>query len=237
MKKNFLFILPAIAIVAATFKSTAQVTAHDGTTYKTVKISTQEWMAENLNEITFNNGDPIPEAKTDEEWKKLGEEGKPAWCYYENKPENATTYGILYNFFAVKDLRGIAPKGWHIPAGNEWETLINNLGGEYKAGKKMRSQNGWLDKENGTNESNFTALPGGSRSHQGDFSPFGKEAVWWSKTVTELYGYPGPGSLAVAPCILTTSDAEEEEGGWGGGVKRVPLVTSYMGLSIRCIKD
>ncbi len=126
--------------------------------FKTVKIGEQVWMVENLNVNKFLNGDPIPEAKTDEEWIKGGEEGKPAWCYNENKTENATTYGVLYNYFAVKDPRGIAPKGWHVPADNEWETLINNLGGEYKAGKKMRSQNGWINKGNGTNESNFTAL-------------------------------------------------------------------------------
>jgi len=81
----------------------------------TVNIGTQTWMAKNLNVSIFANGDPIPEVKTNEEWKKAAEEKKPAWCYYENDPANGAIYGKLYNWYAVSDPRGLAPKGWHIP--------------------------------------------------------------------------------------------------------------------------
>ena len=79
------------------------VTDIDGNTYKTVTIGEQTWMAENLNVSKFRNGDEIPEAKTNEEWIKAGNEGKPAWCYYENIPANGEKYGKLYNWYAVTD--------------------------------------------------------------------------------------------------------------------------------------
>ncbi|MFZ9474738.1 MAG: FISUMP domain-containing protein, partial [Bacteroidia bacterium] len=67
---------------------------------KEVKIGKQVWMAENLNVSTFRNGDPIPQAKTAEEWAKATENKQPACCYYENNAENGKTYGLLYNWYA-----------------------------------------------------------------------------------------------------------------------------------------
>ncbi|MBM3455516.1 MAG: hypothetical protein FJX80_10255, partial [Bacteroidetes bacterium] len=119
--------------------STNQVTQTGS--FKSVKIGAQTWMAENLNVSTFRNGDPIPEAKTNEEWEKAGKEGKPAWCYYENDSKNGAKYGKLYNWYAVNDSRGLAPTGWHIPSDAEWTTLENQLGDD--AGKKMKSTSGW----------------------------------------------------------------------------------------------
>jgi uncharacterized protein (TIGR02145 family) len=80
-----------------------------------VQIGTQIWMTKNLDVSKFRNGDPIPEAKTDEEWVKAGENKQPAWCYYENNPANGAKYGKLYNWYAVSDARGLAPVGYHIP--------------------------------------------------------------------------------------------------------------------------
>lgn len=109
--------------------------------YKTVTIGTQVWMKENLNVSTFRNGDPIPEAKTDEEWERAGEEGKPAWCYYNNDPKNGTKYGKLYNWYAVNDPRGLAPSGYHVPTNEEWKMIKDFLGDD--AGTKMKSTRGW----------------------------------------------------------------------------------------------
>jgi uncharacterized protein (TIGR02145 family) len=109
--------------------------------YKSVKIGTQTWMVENLNVSTFRNGDPIPEAKTNEEWEKAGKNKQPAWCYYENDPKNGAKYGKLYNWYAVSDPRGLAPVGWHVPTDAEWTLLSDFLG--YDNGKKMKSTSGW----------------------------------------------------------------------------------------------
>jgi uncharacterized protein (TIGR02145 family) len=110
---------------------------------QTVTIGTQVWMTKNLNVATFRNGDPIPQAKTDEEWVKAGENKQPAWCYYNNDPANGTKYGKLYNWYAVNDSRGLAPVGYHIPSDAEWTKLTDFLGGEGVASAKMKSKSGW----------------------------------------------------------------------------------------------
>ena len=79
---------------------------------KEVKIGDQIWMVENLNVDKFRNGDIIPEAKTNEEWKKANENKQPAWCYYGNDLTYGEKYGKLYNWYAVTDQRGLAPEGY-----------------------------------------------------------------------------------------------------------------------------
>jgi len=113
---------------------------------------------------------------------KAGENKQPAWCYYENDPANGAKYGRLYNWYAVKDPRGLAPRGWHIPSDDEWTVLTDYLGGEDVAGTKMKSKSGWLDNGNGTNESGFSGLPGGGRDGSGTFGDFGGFGYWWSST-------------------------------------------------------
>ena len=80
----------------------------------TVVIGNDEWMTENLSVKKFNNGDPIPEAKTDADWLKAGQDKSPAWCYQNNDPANEKSYGILYNYYAVSDERGLLPEGFHL---------------------------------------------------------------------------------------------------------------------------
>ena len=149
---------------------------------KEVKIGKQVWMAENLNVFYFKNGDAIPVVKTAEEWKKAGENQQPACCYYENNAENGKTYGLLYNWYAVNDKRGLAPAGYHIPTFAEWTTLTDYLGGVEVAGTKMKSTSGWNENGNGTNSSGFNALPGGLRGLSGSFFGIGYNGFWWSSS-------------------------------------------------------
>ena len=93
---------------------------------QTVTIGTQEWMTKNLDVTTFRNGDPILEAKSNEEWKIAGENQQAAWCYFENDPKN----GKLYNWYAVNDTRGLGPEGWIIPTDDDWTYLVEFLGGK-----------------------------------------------------------------------------------------------------------
>lgn len=116
---------------------TAAITLHA----QTVTIGSQVWMTKNLDVSTFRNGDPIPQAKTEEEWKKAGGNRQPAWCYYDNDPANGAKYGKLYNWYAVIDPRGLAPAGYHIPSDAEWTKLKDYLGSD--AGTKMKSKSGW----------------------------------------------------------------------------------------------
>ena len=142
--------------------------------------ATQVWMTSNLDVNKFRNGDPIPEAKSAEEWEKAGTDGKPAWCYYENDLANSAKYGKLYNWYALNDARGLAPEGYHVPTDDEWTVLTDYLGGDTVAGTKMKSTSGWSENGNGRNESGFSGLPGGVRENEGSFLGIGYGAVWWS---------------------------------------------------------
>ena len=147
-----------------------------------IKIGTQTWTSKNLDVSKFRNGEAIPLAKTNAEWKSAGQNQQPAWCYYENKTANGTTYGKLYNWYAVNDPRGLAPKGYHIPTDKEWTVLTDYLGGDSIAGAKMKSTSGWEENGNGSNTSGFAGLPGGYRSFNGDFYYFGAYGKWWSSS-------------------------------------------------------
>ena len=150
--------------------------------FNSVRIGKQVWSSENLNTAEFSNGDKISEAKTNEEWQTMGEQGKSAWCYYDNDPANGIKYGKLYNWYAVADPRGLCPAGWHVPSDVEWTQLSNTLGGDNNAGSKMKSASGWDQGGNGTNSSGFSGLPGGDRYNFGSYYSIGNLGGWWSST-------------------------------------------------------
>lgn len=147
-----------------------------------VTVGSQTWLGKNLNVDRFANGDLIPEAKTDDEWKRAGENKQPAWCYYNNDPTNGHTYGRLYNWYAVNDPRGLAPKGWHVLSDAEWTVMTDYLGGETTAGLKMKSTIGWNENGNGNNNSGIAGLPGGFRLTYGTFNSLGLFGSWWSSS-------------------------------------------------------
>lgn len=159
----------------------------DGNTYQTIKIGTQWWMAENFKATHYRNGETIPNVTGNTEWTNLS---TGAWCSYGNNDNNVFTFGRLYNWYAVNDSRNIAPAGWHVPTDTEWQTLVDYLDGESAAGGKMKGtgtiQNGnglWNDPNtSATNESGFSALPGGSRELNGGFGSLGYNAAFWSLT-------------------------------------------------------
>ena len=184
--KKFIVIISTFAasiLLLSSFGGGESVQTSNSKVYSSsneVTIGTQVWMSKNLDVAKFRNGDPIPEAKTDEEWEKAGKNKQPAWCYYKNDTANGAKYGKLYNWYAVIDPRGLAPTGYHIPSDAEWTTLENFLGVD--VGKKMKSTNGWIDQGNGTNSSGFNGLPGGFRATNGTFNYIGSTGYWWSST-------------------------------------------------------
>ncbi len=152
---------------------------------QTVKIGAVNWADKNLAVSQFRNGDNIPEVKTDEEWAKFGDQKKPAWCYYQNDSANGTKYGKLYNWYAVNDKRGLAPAGWHIATDDEWQLLIDGLGGDETAGIKIKSTTGWNNNGNGNNSAGFNGLAAGARNYDGNFAEIGNAAFWWTFWVTK----------------------------------------------------
>ena len=161
----------------------------EGNTYKTIKIGTQTWMAENLRTTKYRNGIPIQNITNNAKWEK-DETG--AWCYYENDESNNKPYGKLYNWYAVKNSNQICPKGWHVPTDEEWTTLINYLDPEADGGAEDNTAGGKMKKagmqywkspnKGATNSSSFSGVPGGSRYYNGPSNGMGEYGVWWSST-------------------------------------------------------
>lgn len=186
-----------------------------------VKIGKQTWMAENLDVSTYANGDPIPQVTDESQWGLLT---TGAWCYYNNDPFIGTTYGKLYNWYAVNDPRGLAPEGWHIPSVAEWETLGSYLGGDDIAGGKMkeRGTTHWLSPNTGaTNSSRFTGLPGAFRDGvSGWFVFLGEYGNFWTSTEYEDNNFAQFYFLYNKDTYIVKSYFEKGEG-----------------ISVRCIKN
>lgn len=149
-----------------------------------ITIGNQTWMSHNFSGAHFRNGEPIPEIKTNEDWENAGADGHPAWCHYNNAPGNEKMYGALYNSFAITDKREMVPQGWRVPTAADWDELIEFLGGNKIAGKKLKSADLWMTKENGgngngSNESGFNAYASGQRDFLGQFSRMNLSCMWW----------------------------------------------------------
>jgi uncharacterized protein (TIGR02145 family) len=213
--------------------------------YKTVKIGNQVWMAENLKATKYNDGFSIPLITGQSDWS---ERSTPGYCWYENDRESyGSVYGALYNWYAVNTGK-ICPVGWHVPNDDEWKQLEIYLGVDISKAKKKKFYQIYFDsavklKEKGTthwkshnegatNETGFTALPGGSRNYIGVFHSYGESGTWWSSTSkTETYKY----YLWSTPQEIVSSSY------WN-----IFYLTRYLdqgfnnprsGFSVRCIKD
>jgi uncharacterized protein (TIGR02145 family) len=149
---------------------------------QTVQIGSQTWMSKNLTLDTFRNGDKIPLAKTYQEFMAFEREEKPACFYYDFKLKNGRKFGKIYNWFALKDSRGLAPIGYHIPTAEEWNILINYLGGKDIAGSKLKSTKSWSKNGNGKNSSGFSGLAGGYNAVTNISMGIGEYSVWMSSS-------------------------------------------------------
>lgn len=160
---------------------TSSVKDVDGNMYKTVKIGNQWWMAENLKTTKYNDGTSIPLVTDNTAWGALS---SPRYCWYNNDVSNKNTYGALYNWFVVNTGK-LAPVGWHVPTVAEWTILTDYLGGVNIAGGKLKEAgtSHWQSPNQGaTNETGFTALPGGYRSSNGTFELLGGYGDFWQST-------------------------------------------------------
>jgi len=154
------------------------------------KIGRQIWMRENLRVDTFRNGDAIQQAQSPEAWAKALQREEPAWCFYDNDPDNDWHYGRIYNYYAVMDKRCLCPNGWYIPSDGEWTELEKFLGGPRVAGGSLKSTlmkptvGGWESpNEKAVDDVGFGARPGGLRAKDGTFYNAGLTGMWWTSTV------------------------------------------------------
>jgi uncharacterized protein (TIGR02145 family) len=229
MRKNSLIIGTFLAITAILFnifgassstgsrmteKVEGSIESTDSGTV--VTIGSQVWTTKNLDVSAYRNGDIIPQVQDPSVWKNLT---TGAWCYYDNDTIKGAKYGKLYNWYAVNDPRGLAPKGYHIPTDTEWTQLTNHLGG--KASAKMKTTSGWeAPNFNGSNSSGFSGLPGGARSDDGPFNSIGNIGHWWSSTEVPT-DYAWQRSLS----------------GHRGTVVFRHFSYKALGFSVRCLRD
>ena len=189
----------------------------DGNTYKTIQIGTQTWMAENLKTSKYNDGTLIPLTTDGTAWTGLSTGG---YCWYDNNaPIYKGAYGAIYNWYTVNTGK-LCPAGWHTPSDAEWTVLVNYNGGESVAGDKLKETGvtHWLTPNTeATNQSGFTALPGGYRDNYGSFYHNGSYGYFWSATEYSS-------TKAYYRAIMSSG-----------------VVTIYyykeIGLSVRCLKD
>ncbi len=177
----------------------------DNKLYKIVRIGKQVWMAENLNY----------------------DAGVGSWFYNDNVAY-AEIYGRLYDWQTACN---VCPDGWHLPKKSEWENLINYLGGREIAGAKMKETGilHWNSPNTvATNESGFTALPGGR--YEDEYFGIGNNCAFWSATK-----YTSPWISICSYFVIMYNDSGEfsstnsyvfvHEGFWDSR------------YSVRCIKD
>lgn len=224
MKKT-LFILMIVCLSSYGQVTNETVTDVEGNVYHTVKIGTQTWMVENLKVTRYASGEQIVEIKNPDSWST----SDAAYCWYDNDIFFKNTYGALYNYYIIQkqEIGGkrFTPKGWHVPSVEEWQTLINYLGGEQIAGAKMKETgiDHWISSNvETTNESGFTALSGGYRLvgiTTADCIYVGESGMFWSSTKKNMF---------TAWCYLLKNGKNE--------IVKLPKNTNN-GYSIRCIKD
>ena len=178
---------------------TISLTDFDGNVYETVWIGEELWMADNMKTTHYRNGVEIPHVTSSGTWEATT---AGAYCDFNNDPANSEIYGRMYNWFTTIDNNGICPEGWHVPTSEEYIWLFIYLGGQYNwdddylyAGGKLKEigLDHWNNPNTGaTNESGFTALPGGERLPNGDYhghwlgwygDGLGFSSYYWSSSV------------------------------------------------------
>ena len=199
---------------------TSSITDVDGNSYSTVSIDSKCYMGENLATTKYNDGTSIPYVTDNSSWSSLT---TPAYCWYNNDQSTyGSTYGILYNWYAV-NTGNLCPEGWHVPDDTEWQALVTYLGGNSPAGGKLKETGTthWSSPNGGaTNETGFTALPGGHRNTDGTFNNLSLFCYLWSASDADNGTKGESWNTSWQDAYIWPVDADKKEG-----------------HSIRCVKD
>ena len=168
------------------------VTDIDGNLYNTIGINTQLWMAENLKTTRLRDGTAIQLVTDDTAWGDMGITGAKGYCWYDNDEGNKETYGALYNWYTATN-PWLCPTGWRVPAPGDWWVLYDYLASVYDPTAmgivggplKEAGTTHWETPNSGaTNETGFTALPGGKRFRYDGFTGLGQAAYFWSRELS-----------------------------------------------------
>jgi uncharacterized protein (TIGR02145 family) len=156
----------------------------DRKSIESITIGEQVWMKRNMDVKTFRNGDPIPRTNDASAWAKAARTKTPAFTTYDNQSPPPEDWGLLYNFAAVTDLRGICPNGWRVPNNADWRELEAFLGNGPDAAQALKASSGWPGSFNGSNETGFAALPAGWRTQEGIFYLANRIAYFWTSDLS-----------------------------------------------------
>lgn len=213
------------------------ITDVDGNDYDAVKIGDQIWLNSNLKVTKYNDGSPIIELKSNQEWDDGDDNWTPARCIYDNNNSLKVTHGFLYNFWAISSNyngnKNICPSGYVVPTIEDWELLRlfldpNSTGGNNLAGGPLKATgtNFWrAPNDEATNETGFSAIPSGDRSgSSGSFDDLDRKANFWSSSSEQ----PDTGGGRAYWVSLS----------FGNGELLFPTPKSKgLGFSCRCIKN
>jgi len=167
---------------------------------ETVKIGDQIWQKSNLNVLKFKNGDKIPLITSQRKWNDAGKNKLPACCFFKNDENNKETQGVLYNWYAVSDPRGLAPEGFRVPSVNDWSKMFTSIRGIKKVDdsdpdrpldyyvdvvNKLISKTGWKEDIKGTDEFDFCVQSFGDREIGFDDYLIGSTTTFWTTDILE----------------------------------------------------
>jgi uncharacterized protein (TIGR02145 family) len=186
-----------------------------GNQYTTITINGKEWFKENLKTTKYATGDSIENVPTAGDW---GLRTSGAWVYYNNDINNNNSLGKLYNWYAVTDVKGLCPTGWHVATDADWTSLTANYGLDAAAGNELKATTVWTLPNSNTNLSGFGALPGGGRGGL-DFGDLNNKGFWWTSTLFDA-------SNSYARRLEYNTDT----------VIRYTESNKY-GFSVRCVKN
>ena len=202
----------------------ATVTDVEGNVYNTIQIGSQCWMAENLMVTQYSNGAAIPTGLSNGAWSSAS---SGAYAVYNNSASFKPILGLLYNGYAVSDIRGLCPMGWHVPTDGEWTDLTDFLGGAFVAGGPMKTTGtvgagtGLWEAPNtaASNTSGFSGLPGGFRGPTGSYGSRGNYGNFWAASD------PSDGISYYRDLSFNSGTVNRNING------------KVLGFSVRCLKD
>lgn len=215
--KLILFALTCLLFYSGCEKEPVQgITDIDGNVYDTVRIGNQLWMKENLRTTRLNDGTELALTPYSVEWSILQ---KPGYCWYGNHEAffSLNRYGALYNWYAVKTKK-LCPVGWHVPTDADWRELSDYIGWDTGGGKlREAGTDNWAEPNTAaTNETGFSALPGGKRNaYYKDYQRFRYTAYFWCSDNGSTFS-------------LSNTDSN---------VSSRPGLSESDGASVRCLKD
>ena len=233
---------------------------YQGYCYETVQIGSQCWFADNLRVTHYRNGDAIPSHLSDSAWAETTEGAVAVYgeglsnCssnevqYDYNMCDDSvslSTFGRLYNWYAVDDVRSLCPQGWSVPTDQEWAVMemvlgvqeseafsVGERGADANLSIQMKAPTEWPSYSGSqywyTNSSGFSALPSGRRWQDGSFSNGGYYSMYWTSSPNDELSYSSEPGEAAWYRWLSSSDL---------GVSRYDFNNLTHGYSVRCIKD